>query len=393
MCALSTYPPFMGSPKSQGRTDLYRGMLGWCLGAITEPFDPRSTIDVVLGITRDSHNLFPLLVPGRTSQVSYRELSSKLAAFRWFATADSLLESNRNDLSVAVRTVEAMEPYRGLWTTEGLGYFYASAALQAKTARTSLLAEFSWPDLPARSLLPLHTGMGLAIATHVVARLTGQTHRQKIRDALDRYISLCRENSRPEYANAAMEALGLICKLRPGGLVIPVSRELAQLEPGMLGMFWHGVGRGLYFSPANFCPYSSAVWPSLRLAWSEPPDHQGRLNAVSGFAWAAALVNIRAPATLELLLKRQGHAISDSEDAFAHGVASATNVWHSWSPGTPYSSRLCEYRPRFANTEFSNDWVRHARSQCDGSRFRAMPQGENLQGLFEYQSEGTRPRQ
>ena len=81
-----------------------------------------------------------------------------------------------------------------------------------------------------------------------------------------------------------------------------VDRGLSAIDPDIVGYFWHGVGRGLYFLPINALPCSSSTWRAVEMAHEEAPHTLGRLNALGGLAWAVTLVNIRHPAILEAFL-------------------------------------------------------------------------------------------
>ena len=378
-------------PSESGRANLYRGMFDWLLGIVpNDALSLRNTLQLMLGFARQSPNLLPLLIPGQTSETSYREFCNRIDVFRWFATADSVLRFRRHadvQLSTTLQRIEALTPFHGLWTTEGIGYYWTTFALQNNASPNALLSGCSQNDLPNKCLLPLHTGMGLAFASHLVTRLTGRSSRLEVRTILRQFIQLCRDNARSGYTDASLEAIGLVCQILRPRLVQTIHRELIEIDPLLVPNFWHGCGRGLYFSPASVFPCSNAVWPSLRRAMSEPPDKSARMNAVAGFAWAVALVNIRDPLILEALLKRHGRELCGC-DAFANGVSSAAAVWDDWSPDSRYLADMCRHLPT-AKSELANDWNQHARSYCDGdlpSRHVNVKQSNKLEGLFQYQS-------
>jgi hypothetical protein len=125
---------------------------------------------------------------------------------------------------------------------------------------------------------------------------------------------------------------------------------LAGADGDLPALFWHGVGRGLYFSPTNFLPSACWAWGGLEKAGAEPPHEVGRLNAVAGLAWALTLVNVRHPGILELFVARYGARLGDDR-AFANGVRSAALVWHHWAPDTPHVAALCRHASRAAPAE------------------------------------------
>jgi hypothetical protein len=373
-----------------GRDGLYRGLIDWTIGSFTtEALDPGNVMRTMIDSALRSPELLRLAVPGRTSRVAWTELRNKVEAFGLFATADTAVGFNRQsgfDLLDAVRRVTALEPYPGLWTTEGLGYYYAVAALQTAERPERLLSGRLADQLPARCLVPLHTGMGLAIALKMLLEFSKRSSRAEVGDMLAAYLKLCRDNAREGYTDAVIEALGLIAKIVRPRLLFTLDEQLLATDPEMAGPFWHGVGRGLYFSLGNILPCGSVLWPSLRKARAEPPHDLGRDNAVAGFAWAVTLVNIRDPEVLEMLLRRQGAEIPDT-GAFANGVNSAATVWYDWAPETPYLAQLCRYRPKHADPHFMETWNQNAASYCDGvltENYNVLTQRGRLGDLFEF---------
>jgi hypothetical protein len=306
-----------------------------------------------------SPELLRLAVPGSASRSAWTEFRNKSEAFRLFWTAGETLKkvaSHGSDLARAVCQAGSLEPYEGLWSTEGLGYFYASGALRGTERMVGLLVSQASYELPTRSLIPLHTGMGLALALAFLSRIVGPGSHGQVQHSLAQYISLCRDNALPGYADAALEALGLVTELVRPTLVDILDKELAESSPELLGLFWHGVGRGLYFSPARALPCGDVVWPGVITAYNRPPHLLARDNAVAGFAWAVTLVNGRDPDDLDCLVQVHEAKIPPT-DAWAQGVAAAAALWHAWSPqerriecptlrGWGTGPRICAETPR-----------------------------------------------
>jgi hypothetical protein len=372
------------------RADLYRGIAGSLVGGLAgEALSPRNALKALAEIALHWPDLVRLAVPGRASRAAWVEFRNKVEAFRCFATADTTLRPPRHggaDLASLLWRLEVLDVYQGLWTTEGLGYYHTTAALERAGRPTGLLAECGGAPVPAKCLVPLHTGMGLAFASRCLTACPGEAPSAQVRRQLDQFLGLCQQNARPGYGGACVEALGLVARLVRPRLVPVLDEHLLKMDGDTAGRLWHGVGRGLYFSPANFLPCSSVVWPALRKARCEPPHELGRLNAVAGFAWAATLVNVRDPDVLEMLLSHHGPELSDS-DAFANGVRSAAIVWHDWAPGAPYWEQLCRHRPKTTDAALLESWGRHATSHCGGALSRqhgALKRQGRLGDLFEY---------
>lgn len=373
-----------------GRAGLARGIWLWTTSTLTgDAPSPSRALRSMSQVLLRSPELLRLVVPGRESGVAWTEFRNKVEAFGRFATADAIFASpgcDRIDLLTAVRRAMAMTPYAGLWTAEGIGYYYAAAALQDDATPDGLLAGGPADRLPEQSLVPLHTGMGLAIAIARLSEFGALRSPGDVRRMLEPYLSCCRANSRPGYAGAVVEALGLIARVVRPRLVGPLDLELRRMEPELIGHFWHGVGRGLYFSPSNALPGGNIIWSSLGRAHSEPLHHLARVNAVAGFSWAVTLINIRDPVVLEWLLRRHGDEQLEVE-AFANGARSAAMIWHDWAPRTPYLERLCRYRPQPADSTFLGNWDEAARSHCDEGfvrHYEGLRREARLGELFEF---------
>ena len=377
-----------GNPS--GRDCLYRGIVDSMFGTFMHAASqPSNTIKAVVDLTLNWPDMVRLAAPGRANRIAWMEFRNKVDAFRWFATADTTLQfpqEGKRDLSMLLHRVDALEPYQGLWTLEGLGFYYAAAALQNSACSSSLFAGRLGQQLPARYLVPLHTGMGLAFASNLLESCTTESPAMQLRQQTDRFVRLCRDNAKTGYSGAGIEALGLIARIVRPRLVPLLDKQLLSMERELAGQFWHGVGRGLYFSPTNVLPCSSVVWPSLRKACAEPPHELARLNAVAGFAWAATLVNLRDPEVLEMLLSRHGSELLHT-DAFANGVRSAAIVWHDWAPGTPYLEQICSYQAKITRSDSVESWNRNATSHCHGvlqRTYDALKRRGRLDDVFEY---------
>src|SRR4029077_9406949 len=97
----------------------------------------RTVLRMGLEIMCHSAQAMVRLAPTEDTRIAWRELLNKVEAFTCFTYADQL---NR----------ETLDPYHRLWMTEGLGYTRAETALKGRVLDADLI--------------PLHTGMGLALA-------------------------------------------------------------------------------------------------------------------------------------------------------------------------------------------------------------------------------------
>jgi hypothetical protein len=272
-----------------------------------------------LSLLRASTATLSRLSPDGGAATDLCELGEKLYVFErfQFALGDLGLDAAAlPPLSTAVDRAGRLDVYSSLWTTEGLGHAYTVASL-AGTAPPSLLTNAG--RLPERALLPLHTGMGMALAARALAGGAG---------GLRGFLDLCRTGSLPGYAEATFEPLGFVARNLHSAAVPEIDRQLTRLAPELVGTFWHGVGRGLYFSPRHALPGATAA--ALADAWREPPHEEGRRNAASGLAWALTLVNIRHPEVLQGFLAR--HSLPPPlAQASADGSLGATVIWRHWT--------------------------------------------------------------
>jgi hypothetical protein len=168
----------------------------------------------------------------------WSELQNKIEAFSLFEYADSELGVAGHPgvpLHELVSRAFQLGPYRSVWAMEGLGYCYAGLH-----SHGGLFCEDKTSRLPAASLVPLHTGMGLAFAQRVLESMSGNQSRDFT--LLDKFAQLCRDNSQNGYAGAAFEALGLVTRNLYPHLVPVVDAYLSQSEV-FLAYFWHGIGR------------------------------------------------------------------------------------------------------------------------------------------------------
>jgi len=237
-------------------------------------------------------------------------------------------------------------PFQALWAVEGLGHDYAVSWFTAGIEPRGILTTAPRARaLPPESLLMMHAGIGLGFAERLLEGAGRDTPPEALRLLVADVLRLCRESSRPGYLGAALESLGLVTGLFHRPLVPGVDRALRDLsETEVLGFYWHGVGRALYFRAVNFLPCST--WPVFDAARRAAPDDAARRNAWAGLAWAITLVNQRQPWILaELLVEPHGEELA-RDDAFADGVASSIVMRYDSTPGAPFIEPFCAFRPR-----------------------------------------------
>ena len=294
-------------------------------------------------------------LPGTEAEVRWLELRNKIEIYLFVPNAASRLQISpveRIPLPTLVERAYALGPFLALWAVEGLGHVYGLQALQDTPAPRGLLtgpeAEASRPG----ALLMLHSGIGLAFAQSLLAPVTPHNAAALLPPALRRFVVLCRENSRPENFQAAYESLGLVAQAFHSNLVAIIDRELQQSADDLLGYFWHGVGRAIYFAPRYFLPFADIDWVATpQLA----PHEIGRLKITAGLAWAVTLVNMRQPAVMERLLRRDAEVLPRTP-AFSTAVASSVVMRYDTTPDAPFIPAFVEHRPDASGPGLVRAW-------------------------------------
>jgi hypothetical protein len=370
---------------------LQRSLVDLMFGVLTlEACTPRRMFKLTFDMMQQSAEVSRWLIPGRENRLAWQEFKNKLQAFNLFEYVDVALNLPAGpdiSLTALVAQADALGPYRAIWALEGLGRYYTEMCWTHKGAPQHLLTADQVSALSARSLIPLHTGMGLSLAGRLLATVKPQCPDATINHVLQQFIALCQGNSRVGYMGAVIEALGLVTRLCYPELVPIVDRQLLAVNADIVGSFWHGVGRGLYFLPLNSIPCASSSWRAVEMAQGEAPHASGRLNALAGLVWAVTLVNIRHPEILEAFLKHHGNALS-ANDAFANGVSSALMIWFDMQGDDPYLRAFCDYQPDATEPGLVQLWNSQVRGPCQEalqSYYGVLQVQHSLDEVFHYQ--------
>jgi hypothetical protein len=313
------------------------------LGAAVGGAAARQAMGAVLRCMQQSAEVARAALPGEVG-LEWRELANKLEAFELFQQAPArlgLVAASQPPWQELLRRASALGAYRAIWTLEGLGYACIESAWAAMgPPPRGLLSHLVLEGGSAGTVIPLHTGAGLAFAGRLLdsgeipssAELTG-------------WLARWEDSAEPGYGAIAAEALGLVARNLYPHLVPRLGERLGRVEPLLSEYFWHGVGRGLYFAPTHALPHSGAHGRAFDKTWREPPDEAGRCNATAGLAWALTLVNIRDPEVLADVLRRRSGEIG-SAGSFANGVASAVLIWYDAVGLDSHLSAFLAYRPQ-----------------------------------------------
>ena len=192
-----------------------------------------------------------LLVPRRDAPAVQQEFANKLYIISLVTQVHGMLgldHKSNEPLTALIEKVAVMETFPRLWATEGLGNYYGDRALERSGGvnPAALLTDASTAALPPWSLTMLHAGIGMSFAKDVLAKLEPTSAPMAVRAGLARFAALCRNSSRPGYAGAAIESLGLATRTLYPNLISVLDREIPAVDPSIHGYFWHGAGRAMY---------------------------------------------------------------------------------------------------------------------------------------------------
>ena len=309
--------------------------------------DPATWARMAGDMAQRSAEGFRLMLSGSAGFDALREIQNKAEVYvlvREVAQILGIPQEFPLPLGSLLSKAYELTPFETLWAVEGLGHDYGRSYLDQGIVPRGLLSGPRTHGLPAKSLLMLHAGIGLAFAEYLLEGTDRRTSFEEIRRLVAEDVRLCRENSRPGYLGAAYESLGLVARLFHGErMAASVDRALREVAPEVVGYFWHGVGRAIYFLPQSFLPCST--WQTFEMARREAPDELARLNAVAGTSWAVTLVNQRQPEILaNLVVGPHGDQLAP-DGAFSNGLASAVIMRADTTPGAPLTQAFLDYRP------------------------------------------------
>lgn len=319
------------------------------------------------------------LSPEADSQAAWQELQNKLEAFSLFQQVDIELNISPeapSSFPELVERVRQFDRYRGIWLMEGLGHCHSDLLLRQGYIPGNILKAPSNGRLPAASLIPLHAGMGLSLAEWLLPAME-RNPTQGVRT----FIEACQAASQPGYFGVACEALGLATRNLFPHLLAPLDLALSRAGEAYLEYFWHGIGRAIYFSPANLPPWRTAPWAGFETCLRESTHNPVRRNAVAGFCWALTLINIRHPEVLEAFLKCHEHEIT-AHDACRNGIASALLIGAEATGDASCLDALQQHQPAASAVSL---WRTHVLPGCEAARLHSGSSQLAMDELFRCQ--------
>jgi hypothetical protein len=329
-------------------------------GGVLSTFDGRLLAQIGAEFARDPITASRFFLPRWDTPTAWREIANKVEVFvlvRESARILGIAGTNRVALESVVRTAYGLGAYAALWGLEGLGHEYAAAVRRRGEPLVNLLRGNHAATLPPGSLLMLHAGVGLEFAQVELDNFAEQRRTRDLPRTLETILGLCRDNSQAGYVGAAYESLGLVARTLHPELVRPIDAALVEADPAVVGFFWHGVGRAIYFLPANFIPCGHVASRTIRMEREEATHELAGRSAMAGFAWAFTVVNMRHPDIVADLIKREAANLS-ANDAFANGVASTVVMRQDTTAGAELIARFLAYRP---DRRIADMWTRLVR--------------------------------
>lgn len=299
-----------------------------------------------------------------------------------------LHDGTEHSLATMVAKAADMETYPRLWAVEGIGNFIGDRALAHDgDATTGLLTGPEAQDLGGWSMTMLHAGIGMSFAKYVLKTLKTDSPAPVVRDAITRFAALCRASSRQGYAGAAYESLGLATRTLYPEFVRLIDAQIPEVEPGLLGYYWHGVGRAMYFEPPNWMPFVNAPWRAIGRLDVEAPHQTARKNLLSGVAWALTMVNLRHPVVTETFLRHHGTLLSE-DDAYTDGVTSSLTMRYDTTRDDAKVSPFIHHEPE-GDPDLAALWRALITGPCEDALQRQYPQlraAHQLEEIFHYRA-------
>ena len=286
-----------------------------------------------------------LLESSEERQAAQQQVRNTLHVFNLVKNVRNLIpepESGEIPLRAMVQSIkETFRDYTALWAIEGLGHDYAERAWSSGRDPRDLMTAGQGLEAPGGSLAMLHAGLGLCFAERLLKTVTPFSGEFAIADVVRHFIDLCNANCRHGYTGCALESLGLVTRTWHPLMVEPVDRILERTAEDLLGYFWHGAGRALYFFPTHLVPDLYSPWQA---AEREPRHEAGRMNAHAGVAWGTCLVNLPTPEVMTRAVSRRTED-SPRNAAFTHGAAASLAMSNDTTPLDSVITRFLEYRP------------------------------------------------
>lgn len=377
------------TPQAGQGNDWIHNAFDWVTSNFVVDFlTPRGSSAMARNMIGGSQRAFRSMLSGTpVCRSAWSEWINKTLAFQSFASANELIRRYQGaSLPELLQATFGLPSFNRLWLTEGVGYFWGHQMLREQERGGTrcfgserggpLLGESVLQQIPESCHFPVHTGLGLALARRQLRRLgvaMGAGFESRVHTMLQDFHRLCRENVSPTLVNSSFEAMGMITRILRPSMVAMMDRALSS-QSELARYFWHGVGRGIYFSPGNVPPFNRLGVSATARAYDEPPHELGRANAAAGLGWATALINIQ-----NLPVVEDPHRRPPPEpryaDAFTQGAEAASRLWNQWCDDQRYTRRTQRSNHRSQSSSCpSGDRNRPRTSTAQFSIVRVLPE-------------------
>jgi hypothetical protein len=330
------------------------------------------------------------LIPGHDAGLARQECEAKMDVMQLVQDVRKVCPDKSVHVPLAdiVAKAYALGSFPALWTIEGVGHDLVKGRRHRGERLTDLLTSPEVGDLPDGSLTMLHAGIGLGLAELALEDLRPDSPTEKIDAALQRFLDDCRSSSREGYVGCALESLGLVTRHLYGhSMVKALDERLEAIDAALRGFFWHGVGRGVYFSPENMFPLLDSPWPAVDMVERQAPHDLARDNMMAGIAWAMTLVNLKQPVVLEGFLKKHGSGFGDT-DAFVNGAVSSIIMRKDTTPDEPHIAALLAHEVTSSDSRLEALWdrvVKKSLSKALSKHYSAIKSKGRLGDIFRFQ--------
>ncbi|MEO7650478.1 MAG: hypothetical protein ABIZ80_08405 [Bryobacteraceae bacterium] len=334
---------------------------------------------------QQSARLMGAFLPGSSLFYDWRELDNKFEAFRLFQYPEGELRLPVDGLPLddLVQRTLKLDAFRAIWILEGIGHIKGAAA---SLSAEGLLNEEPGASVPDRALISLHAGMGTAFGEKLMGALGSSPPAAEVRDAIERFIGMCHANCRPGWEDACIEPIGLVVRCLHPHLLASASSAMEALSPALRALFWHGVGRSLYFVPTNFLPISGAHERMVKNALAEATRLDDRRQVLAGLTWAVTLVNLPRPAVIRSFLSVCSGLRLQPE--CTNGLISALLSWRHMAPeDRRYSATYTRpLPPRDRDAVLWRAWVETPAREALENIFPGLERQNRIPALYTYRT-------
>jgi hypothetical protein len=356
-------------------------------GVLTDAWDVRRNWQLMTDVSGQLGLAASLLESQEERNAAQQQVGNTVKVFNLVKNVRNLIpEPATGDLplrSLVQSIRETFRDYTALWAIEGLGHDYADRAWASGRDPRDLMTAGQGLEAPTGSLTMLHAGLGLCFGERLLKTVTPYSRESAVLDVVRHFTDLCNANCRQGYAGCAFESLGLVTRTWHPQMVTYVDRILQGASEDLLGYFWHGAGRALYFLPTHLVPDLYSPWQA---AEREPRHETGRMSAHAGVAWGTSLVNLPNPEVLARVVRRRTED-NPRNPAFTHGIAASLAMSNDTTPLDPVITRFLEYRPQGCK-DLQKLWERLVRRPCEEAvqhaQARLRSEGR-LEELFRFQ--------